>query len=211
MRVNKRDLRHQLYGIKKTYGLICLLTNQVIAINDDLMPIQGLNCSFNNSQISQLRINLEDLPKSNSYMYFENNIDIGENHINYKKESSLSDGILDLANSKNEVFTQGYQIYKTLISQDLQLDNITVYAIKHALDSPDLHSAINLYAQHCNLDFERACDELKMLLEGNVHSQITALGFWQNLVKKLTEADFINDVKTVQSDLSKFVFSSDVQ
>jgi len=204
MRVNK-NLKYNLYTVKRTYGLICLLTNQVIAINDNLMPIQGLNCSFHNSQISQLRINLEDLPKSNSYMYFENNIDIGESHINYKKESSLSDGILNLANLKNEVFTQGYQIYKTLISQDLQLDNITVYAIKHALDSPDLHSAINLYAQHCNLDFERACDELKMLLEGNVHSQITALGFWQNLVKNLTEAEFISDVKKVQANINQFV------
>jgi len=209
MRVNKRDLRHQLYGIKKTYGLIDLLSSQVIAINDDLMPMQGLNCSFPNARILPISIHLKDFPKTNTYMYVEK-ILAHEQAVNYKAESSLSDGVLDLANIKNDVFTSGYNIYKTLVSKDMQMDNITVYAIKHALGPPLLNSNIEIYAKICNLDFDRACDELKMLLDGNLHSQITALGFWQNLVKKLTEADFINDVKTVQSDLSKFVFSSDV-
>jgi len=210
MRVNKRDLRHQLYGVKKTYGLVDLLSNQVIAINDDLMPIQGLNCSFPNARILPLRISLENLPKSNSYMFVDATpTGRFEITVRFEKNTSLSEGVLDLAAAKNSVFNRGYQIYMYLVVQDMQLDNITIYAIKHALGPPMLKPNIDLYAKSCNLDFERTCDELKMLLNGNLHSQITALSFWQNLVKDLTEAEFISDVKTVSSTIdSGFIYHS---
>lgn len=198
MLTDRRELKKKTFGDQQVWALSDTQHNQVLAYDKNLQVLQALALSFSNSQLNRVNLGFEDWSNfGRGYLFVTNRININLLcKFELRDTSSLEDLVINLASEKLKLLNIAYLRYMAKISSDMFLENATANIIKYALEGD--HPALERYATDIGLPLQAAKQELQVIIDGKITTHLLALAYWQNIVAKVTAAEYVDDVNLIQ-------------